>query len=215
MIEPRYVSIPLNRIVVQHQEDFNNYWLPRYGECLGKILYNYTFSPSLSVFDQNKDQIKDGFLEYDKSKFKQRNLFFYRLEKIIRLTEWWLKNQKWRDPVVVVFLKSLRPIETNLEIENSLDLYGLRIGNDRMMIMQSLGVTEYTFLEFDKEYIKDNNLDQIRSFWGDYSSNVRIDSRSDGYVGIQNKDNADIILKFEKTIAWLKSDKTILEFLKK
>jgi hypothetical protein len=202
----RSITVPLDQIVIFKPTDFDNWWVPKFGPTLAKILYEYTSNPSLDILDQNKDVIKDGFLEYDKSRFNQRGHFFYRLEKIIRLLEWWLEHKKWRDPIVLIFL-------TTYDGKN---YYSCNPGNDRVLLMKAIGETEYSFLEFDQTFIKNENFKEIQSYWGDYSSNLSLThSKKMDYLCIQNKDNFDTILKYEKSVEWLKSDKTLLEFLHK
>ena len=200
------ITVPLDQIVIFENTDFDNWWVPKFGPKLANIIYEYTSNPSLDIFDQNKDLIKDGFLEYDKSRFLQRGHFFYRLEKIIRLLEWWLENKKWRDPIVLMFLVT----------HNGKNYYSCNPGTDRVLLMKAIGETEYSFLEFNQTFIKKENFKEIQSYWGDHSSNLRLThSEKTDYLCIQNKDNVDTILKYEKSVEWLKSDKTLLEFLHK
>lgn len=194
------IQLPLDQILVYRQDNFLEYCNSEFGDSLGKILYEYTNEPSIDIFNQNKSILLDGYVEYNNNKLTQRNLFFYRFEKIIRLLEYWLEHRKWRDPVVV--------------IQPAPMFYYAHPGKDRVLIMKSLGVKEYNFFEFDKDQLTEDNLQEIKKLWGNFSSNVTLEyAHIINQNIILNKDNVDEILKFQKTKQWLRSDKSLEVFL--
>lgn len=206
MLLARNLVLPLDEVFVYKQDNFLEYCNSQFGESLGKILYDYTNNPSIDIFNQNKHVLLDGYLEYDKNKWKQRNFFFYRFEKIIRLLEYWLEHGSWRDPVVVI---------SNPRIKGK-KIYFAHPGKDRVLIMKALNIKEYNFLEFDREQTTENNFLEIKKYWGEFSSNLSLEYSSDiDQYTILNKDNIDEILTFKRSLEWFKSNKPLEIFLTK
>jgi hypothetical protein len=205
----RNLVLPLDQILVYNQYNFREYCNSKFGESLGEIMYNYTNDPSIEIFDQNKNIILDGYLEYDNKKMDQRNSFFYRFEKIIRLLEDWIEFNKWRDPIVV--LPQLSQV-----IPDNKQYYYANPGKDRVLLMKALKVRQYEFLEFDRQSLAEEHFFEIKNYWGEYSSHLSLkyNSAIDEFT-ILNKDNVDEILKFKRTVQWLQNNKTLLEFLHK
>jgi hypothetical protein len=205
----RNLVLPLDRVLVYNQYNFKEYCNSKFGESLGEIMYNYTNDPSIEIFDQNKNLILDGYLEYDDKKMDQRNFFFYRFEKIIRLLEDWIEFKKWRDPIVV--LTQLSPV-----LQDGKQYYYANPGKDRVLLMKALKIKEYEFLEFDRQSLIEKQFFEIKNYWGDHSEqlSLKYNSTIDQFT-ILNKDNVDEILKFKRTVQWLQNNKTLLEFLHK
>jgi hypothetical protein len=205
----RSLVLPLDQVLVYNQYNFKEYCNFKFGESLGEIMYNYTNDPSIEIFDQNKNLILDGYLEYNNEKMNQRNFFFYRFEKIIRLLEDWIEFKKWRDPIVVL-------AQLSQVLPNEKQYYYANPGKDRVLLMKALKIKQYEFLEFDRQSLIEENFFEIKNYWGEYSGqlSLKYNSTIDQFT-ILNKDNVDEILQFKRTIQWLQNNKTLLDFLHK
>lgn len=195
----RYATLPLAYVHVLIEPDFYDNCINDYGPTLGPAIFNWMCHIDIDVFDNLKPAIKENFLTRNN---KQQFLFFYRLDKIIRLFQYWNRYQRWRDPVVA--------------IPNNQTHYFAHPGKDRLLVMKSLNVTHYRFLVIEREYIIEDNLDKIKTHWGAYGQNLSIDTKyfDKEHKTILNKDDVDTILKYQKVKQWLASNMPLKEFLK-
>jgi len=107
-----------------------------YGEDLAPLMYEYCETSNPVVFDKNKDFIKELSRKHSKQKSKEKthlDLFFYRLKKIIFLTDQFKRYAEWKNPIVI--RDSIR-----------IGTYAVSVGVDRWHVMRNFGVKEHEFL---------------------------------------------------------------------
>jgi len=195
----RYENLPLGWVHVLIESNFYDNCLQDYGSDLATVIFNWTCHNDANTFDQHRDIIKENFLN---RRNKQQFRFFYRLEKIIRLYQYWHKNQRWRDPVVA--------------IPNNETHYYAHPGKDRLLVMKSQQITHYRFLVVDRSYITEDNLERLKPHWGGYAQNLSIDTKifDKEHKTLLNKDNIDVILEYSMIKAWLASKMDLKSFVK-
>jgi hypothetical protein len=195
----RYETLPLAYVHVLIESDFYDNCIKDYGPELGIIIFNWMCHSSLDTFDNFRSEIKQYFLNRNSP---QHFLFFYRLDKIIRLYQYWNQYNRWRDPVVA--------------IPNTPTHYFAHPGKDRLLVMKSLDITHYRFLVIERDYISEENLDKIRTHWGAYDQNLSIDIKyfNKEHKTILNKDSVDLILQFVMIKKWLASKLSLKDFIK-
>jgi len=185
----RYEILPLDQVLVYKSNTIQQDCIDKFGEEFAPIMFLWIQNNDPSGFDNNRELIRSIFKGNLDSK---ETRFFYRLEKILRLYTVWLHDQQWRDPLPTVPFGVGR----------------YHSGVDRMSVMKSLNVTEYNCLIIEKNYITEENLPEIRSYWKGHADNLHIvDDRV-----LANRDNFDTILEFRKTNQWLKSGLPITTF---
>jgi len=105
-----------------------------YGKDLAPLMYDYMRTSDPVIFDKNKDLIADAYKKVTSTvKPKtQIDLFFYRLKKIIYLTDEFKKHGKWNNPIVVRTGASRHKV--------------VSVGLDRWHVMRNFRIKEYDFL---------------------------------------------------------------------
>jgi hypothetical protein len=197
-------TIDLKFVDLFYEKKFRENMIRDYGDELGKIIEEYAYSFNPSIFDVDKARIKLQFSE--KNKTPQQNLFFYRLEKLILLYQYWFKHEKWRDPVVAV-PQGYR--DDNIK-------YHTHPGKDRVGIMKHLGIKQYDFLVIPKHMIVEENLEELKQYWGEHQTRLtlRQEPLTKSHRTLLNKDNVENILKYTETKKWLKSSLDLISFCK-
>lgn len=197
-------TIDLHYIDLFYERKFRENMIRDYGEDLGEIIKEYAYSFDPSIFDTNKSRIQLEFAV--KNKTSQQHLFFYRLEKLILLYQYWFKHGKWRDPVVAV-PQGYRGDQIK---------YHTHPGKDRVGIMKHLGIKEYEFLVIPKHMITEENLPDLKQYWGKHQKKLtlREEPTTKSHRTLLNKDNVENILKFVETKKWLVSSLDLISFCK-
>lgn len=133
----KYITIPLDQTIAYEKGIDGMQLVTIYGEKLAPMIYEYCETSNPIVFDRNKDLIREIYKDYikkkDKISRKHAELFFYRLKKIIYLTDEFKKADKWKNPVVCrdSILKGF---------------YAVSVGVDRWHVLRSFGIKQYEFL---------------------------------------------------------------------
>ena len=195
----RYQTLPLTQVHVFLEFEFSENCLKSYGPELSTIIFNWMEHHDPGIFDRCRSEIVNNFQHRNSA---EQFLFFYRLDKIIRLYQYWHTRNSWRDPIVA--------------ISNNPTHYFAHPGKDRLLVMKSLNVAHYRFLVIDREYIKEENLEAIKTHWGTYSNNLSISTLvfQEEHRSILNKDNVELILKYQQVKLWLKSKLPFMDFIK-
>jgi hypothetical protein len=190
----RYININLDQVEIWKPEvETVEYCENVFGQ-LGYIMYEYYQSFDLTIFDRNKSVIEKYFVD---TLLRQKPIpvFFHKLDKLMMLKQYWLDNQKWRDPVVATYIG----------MKNNKPVYYAHPGRDRLGIMRFFNIESYNFLNIDNDFIHEDNAELIKSYWGNHSHTVII-SRSIENLNrfvIGNRDGRDIYYKFENFKNWL------------
>lgn len=195
----RYQTLPLAQVHVFLEVEFSENCLESYGPELSTVIFNWMEHHDPGIFDRCRPEIDNNFKNQNSA---EQFLFFYRLDKIIRLYQYWHARNSWRDPIVA--------------IPSNPTHYFAHPGKDRLLVMKSLNVAHYRFLVIDREYIKEENLETIKTHWGAYSNNLSISTpvSQTERRSILNKDNTELILKYQQVKLWLKSKLPFMDFIK-
>jgi hypothetical protein len=196
MLNIRYIDINLDQVEIWKPEVETPDYCENVFGSLGFLMHEYYKTFDLDIFDQNKPLIEKTFVDTLLHQ-KPVPVFFHKIDKLMMLKQYWLGNQKWRDPVVATFIgtKDNKPI------------YYAHPGRDRLGIMRYFDVKSYRFLNIDNEFIHENNSELIKSYWGEHQQTVVI-SRSIENLNrfvIGNRDGRETYHKFENLRRWLDS----------
>jgi len=130
----RYVTLNVNDVTIYPRDIDGRKFREIYGQELAPIIYDYTKTNDLTVFDKNKELIKQKYKENSKSS----KPFFNRLKKIIYLTDIYLKRQAfdtvWDTPLII--RKSPKR-----------DLCLIEHGHDQLHILKYCKIREFEFVE--------------------------------------------------------------------
>ena len=145
----RFIELPLDSTILYERGIPGDELLKIYGVELAPMVYDYIETSNPIVFDKNKELIQKRYKDWlGQGKQNQKthlDLFFYRLKKIIFLTDQFKKaGGTWNNPIVIRDSK-----------------HGTRkvvsVGLDRWHIMKNLHVKKYEFLylsniEFSEDF---------------------------------------------------------------
>lgn len=109
------------------------------------IIQEYYQSYDLNCFRKYKDRIIPFLDTYLYEHDECFNLFCYRFQKNIILTDQFQKHKQWYNPLIARKVK---------------DFYLIHPGIDRLSVLKGQGIKEYEFLvleghEFDQKYLKE------------------------------------------------------------
>jgi len=155
-------------------------WIVKhYGTTFGKILYDWCCSPNFKIFEENKDLIKQEYLN------NKDQPFFVRITKLCQLSHDWRINNMWKNPLIV----------TNIN-----GAFIVHPGQDRYNIMKAYNVKEYNCCLFEKQEVQQSNTDAIQKL---HTSDVKIEFNSKHFTIKNYKVDRSY---FEK---WLENNITI------
>ena len=130
----RYVTVNVSDVTINPRDIDGRKFSEIYGQELAPIIYDYTKTSDLIVFDKNKELIKQKYKENSKSS----KPFFNRLKTIIYLTDVYLKRQTfdtvWDIPLII------RKLSRS-------NLCYIEHGHDQLHILKYCNVREFEFIE--------------------------------------------------------------------
>jgi hypothetical protein len=133
----KFIELPLKSTKLYEKGIPGNDLIRIYGDEFAPIIYEYMKTSDPIVFDKNKEKIKEYYKKFiSQGKHKQEthvDLFFYRLKKIISLTDEFKKSGSWKNPIVI------------RDSYNGKDKV-VSVGLDRWHIMNNFGIKKYEFL---------------------------------------------------------------------
>ena len=117
------------------------------------LVYDFMKTSDLTIFDKNKDYIKQVFADHKKNPNKHNELFFYRLKKLIYLAKEFKDNTGvWKSPLVVRSIRSYKP-------------YSISTGVDRLHIMKNFNVKEYECLILSNIEFSQDFEPKLKTLW--------------------------------------------------
>ena len=199
-----YKEIDLQYVDLFYETKFRENMLRDYGTELGDLVREYSYNFDPAIFDIEKSRLYQHFLETNKT--SQQYLFFYRLEKLLLLYQYWFKHSKWRDPVVAV-PQGYRDDKLK---------YHTHPGKDRVGIMKHLGIKKYNFLVIPKRMLTEENLPMLKTYWGRHQKklSLRVEPLEKSHRTLLNKDNVENILTYVESEKWFNSSLNFETFCK-
>jgi hypothetical protein len=171
------------------------------GKSFGESIFRYYRNFDPTVFD--KKETKKKF--YDTSKW----YYYYKLEKILKLSQIWHYDKKWGGAII---------IEPSSRDPRGKQKYVVHSGSDRVSVMKSYAVENYEFLLLNnRSSVVEDDLEEIKKFYNnDFRNTIYIFSNpKDGLPMIQSSNDSWLKEQsYPMVKRWIESKLDFWEFVK-